>query len=87
MWCYLRGKIGRVIEFPITEVREGRGIGVRHKIGTIGRGTVWLLLEIVGARHTGEGILIGRPAGERVGEAATPLEEESEGGEGERKDG
>lgn len=82
---YLGGEIGGVIEFPIAEVREGRGVGVGvgHE-RAIGMGMGLLVLVVVGGEdHAGELVLIGWPAGDGVGDTATPLEDEGEGGEGE----
>lgn len=56
---YLGGEIGGVIEFPIAEVREGRGVGVGHE-RAIGMGMGLLVLVVVGGEdHAGELVLIG----------------------------
>lgn len=56
---YLGGEIGGVIEFPIAEVREGRGVGLGHE-RAIGTGMGLLVLVVVGGEdHAGELVLIG----------------------------
>lgn len=75
--------MGRVIEVPVAEVREGGVERLGEGVGAIGgaaRGSG------IDRGHSGELGLIGRPAGEGVGDAAAPLEDESDGGKGKREE-
>lgn len=61
---------------------------IGEKVRTIGTWTsLRSLLLVVRDWHTGEHVLIGWPAGDGVGDSATPLEDKGEGGEGEGEDG
>jgi len=84
---YLRGEIGGDIKSPITKVRKRRGMRIGEETRAIGMWTRLWSLDVIGGWHTGEEVLIGWPTGDGVGDAAAPLEEESEGGEGEGEDG